>query len=235
MLTSSGDPTVADALRKWRIKNIVFVVLLGALLLGGSGRPGWIAGWTYLVLVAAGPAATYKVLVKKSPDLLVERARLHEGTKPWDKAIAPLVALVLPLAMWVIAALDTRFGWSEIAAPLQVAGFVAIVFGVLLMLRAMAANRFFASTVRIQRDRGHTVVSDGPYAVIRHPGYVGLIGYVLGTPLALDSLYALPAGVVCAALVVLRTALEDRTLRAELEGYAAYAHRVRSRLVPLVW
>ena len=165
----------------------------------------------------------------------MERSKLQSGTKAWDKVIAPLIAGLLPLATLVVAALDARFAWSAVAWPYQAAGFVALPLGILTMIRAMAANRFFAATVRIQKEREHRVVSDGPYATVRHPGYVGLIVYMLGTPLALGSRYAMiPAG-LCAALVVLRTALEDRTLQHELDGYAEYAQQVRWRLVRRVW
>jgi protein-S-isoprenylcysteine O-methyltransferase Ste14 len=229
------DRTLEGAVRKWRVKNVIFLLVLAGILVGGSGKDDWIEGWVYFLVAAAGPIVTYKVLSKKSPDLLVERSRLQEGTKAWDKAIAPLIALVLPLSVLIVAALDARYAWSCIAWPFEAAGFVAVALGILLTLRAMAVNRFFAATVRIQRERGHKVVSDGPYARVRHPGYVGLIVYMLGTPLALGSRYAAIPAAACALLTVLRTALEDRTLRAELEGYAEYAGRVRSRLIPYVW
>ena len=101
--------------------------------------------------------------------------------------------------------------------------------------RAVAVNRFFSAVVRIQRDRGHTVVDGGPYRFVRHPGYAGSVLNTLAVPFALGALLALlPAGLVV-ALIIWRTALEDRTLRAELDGYAEYATRVRSRLLPRVW
>ncbi len=229
------DAVSAGALRKARMKNTVLLVVLIAILIGGSGQVDWVEGWIYVLLVTSGPLATYLVVFKKSPDLLVERSRVRSGTKAWDKVLVPLIALVFPLAMWVLAALDKRYGRSGFPAAVQVAGFVLVVAGILLMLWAMATNRFFASTVRIQKDRGHTVVSRGPYAYVRHPGYVGLLGYALGTPLALDSVVALIPAVLCAATTILRTALEDRTLKAELDGYADYARRVRSRLIPAIW
>ena len=234
-LETITDAGLARARRTWRIKNAAFLVVLAAMLIGGSGRAGWVAGWAYILVATAGPIGTYLVLSKKSPDLLVERSKLQSGTKAWDKVIAPLIAGLLPLATLVVAALDARFAWSAVAWPYQAAGFVALPLGILTMIRAMAANRFFAATVRIQKEREHRVVSDGPYATVRHPGYVGLIVYMLGTPLALGSRYAMiPAG-LCAALVVLRTALEDRTLQHELDGYAEYAQQVRWRLVRRVW
>ncbi len=210
-------------------------LILTAILIGGSGKVAWAAAYAYVAVVAAGQIAAYNTLHRKSPDLLVERARLQAGTKPWDKVIAPLIAIVLPFAIWIVAALDTRFGWSHVPWPWQAAGWVLVAFGIGLMMWAMVVNRFFAATVRIQTERGHKVVSDGPYAYVRHPGYVGMIAYMVGTAPALDSTWALiPAG-VCAALLVLRTALEDHTLHEELDGYADYARSVRWRLAPLLW
>ncbi len=231
----TADPAFAAAARRWRGRNHIFLVLLVAIVIGGSGRLDWAGGWAFLLIVAASQTATYLLLARKSPDLLMERSRLQPGTKPWDKVLASLVALVLPLAMWIVGALDTRYGWSRIPLPAQLAGFAFIALGIVVVLWAMAANRFFATTVRIQKDRGQTVISSGPYAHVRHPGYVGLFLYVLGTPLALDSAWAFLPAALCVAALVLRAALEDRTLRRELEGYQEYTRRVRSRLIPGVW
>jgi protein-S-isoprenylcysteine O-methyltransferase Ste14 len=232
---TSTHQAMASAARKWRVKSVILSAVLAAILIGGSGRIDWVGGWVYVLVVTASPLATYRMLAKRSPDLVVERAKIQAGTKSWDKVLAPLVALVFPLAMWIVAALDRRYGWSRISAPLEAGGFVMIVLGVLLILWAMAENRFFAATVRIQKDRGQRVVCDGPYAYVRHPGYVGMLAYELGTPLALGSVYAAAPAALCAAALVLRTALEDRTLRAELEGYTDYSRRVGARLIPGVW
>jgi protein-S-isoprenylcysteine O-methyltransferase Ste14 len=160
---------------------------------------------------------------------------MRTGTKPWDKIMAPLV-VVFPVAMWLAAGLDLRYAWSAPFPPaLQAAGLVLAAAGAELTFQAMAVNRFFSATVRIQTERGQRVVSSGPYAVVRHPGSTGMLGFTLATPLALGSAVCfLPAG-VCAVLMVVRTVLEDRTLQAELEGYSEYALRVRRRLIPGIW
>jgi protein-S-isoprenylcysteine O-methyltransferase Ste14 len=99
----------------------------------------------------------------------------------------------------------------------------------------MVANTFFSTTYRLQEDRGHAVASSGPYRVVRHPGYVGTIAFELATPIMLGSLWALMLGGLGALLIVVRTALEDRTLQEELPGYAEYTQRTRYRLLPKVW
>jgi protein-S-isoprenylcysteine O-methyltransferase Ste14 len=112
---------------------------------------------------------------------------------------------------------------------------VFLVAGDLLLLWAMVVNRFFSKSVRIQRERSHRVVSVGPYRYVRHPGYVGWILMSAAVPVILGSLWALvPAGLAVAGMMV-RTALEDRLLRADLEGYEEYAVKVRSRLLPGIW
>ena len=162
--------------------------------------------------------------------------RVHPGTKAWDRYLVPLIALVLPLVQLVVAGLDHRFGWTAPYAPawhLIALGVAAA--GVAIVFLAMRANTFFAPTVRIQRERHQAVVTRGPYAVVRHPGYLGAMIGNLAVPVVLGSLWALiPAGLFLVLLAV-RTALEDRMLHRELAGYPAYAARVRYRLVPGLW
>jgi len=231
-------PTATEidaASRKSLIKGVVLQALLAALLFGASGDIKWIAGWLLLVVFLTAQVAAY-LEMKRQPDLLVERSKVQPGTKSWDKLLVALIALVVPLLTWIIAALDHRFGWTvreHIAAI--AAGFALIVLGIRLMQRAIAVNRFFSATVRIQSDRAQTVVSSGPYAWVRHPGYAGLLGLTIGTPLALGSRWALLPAALGVVVLFVRTALEDRTLQAELAGYTDYARRVRFRLVPCIW
>jgi protein-S-isoprenylcysteine O-methyltransferase Ste14 len=146
------------------------------------------------------------------------------------------VALYGPLLIWIVAGLDERYGWSpQISLWLQVVAIIVAVLGSALATWAMLSNTFFSGTVRIQKERGHTVASGGPYRYVRHPGYVAGILFDVATPLILGSLWALvPAGLTVCAFVV-RTALEDRTLQEELAGYREYAQQVRYRLLPGVW
>ena len=161
---------------------------------------------------------------------------MRQGTKRWDKALAPLVAIAGPIAFWATAAGDVRTHWPPpVPMPWSVAAFVVCALGFALTLWAMDTNRFFATTVRIQRDRGHAVVTSGPYAYLRHPGYTGALAFTLASPVALGSWLAVIPAAATGLMLALRTAIEDRTLRAELDGYEAYSRRVRSRLVPGLW
>jgi protein-S-isoprenylcysteine O-methyltransferase Ste14 len=132
--------------------------------------------------------------------------------------------------------LDERFGWSpDLPDGLQLIGLALIFAGSMLGTWAMLTNRFFSSLVRIQTDRGHTVVSGGPYRLIRHPGYAGNVLAWMATPVFFASIWAAVPAVLAIIVTIVRTALEDRTLRAELPGYLDYTRAVRRRLLPGIW
>lgn len=174
-------------------------------------------------------------VVWRDPELRAERANTKAG-KSWDKPIVFTVVLLGPVATWITAGLDTRFhgsasmGWEAVGA-----GVVAGLLAAVLIAWAMRTNRFFSAIVRIQKDRGHTVVSTGPYRIVRHPAYTGICAFTLVTPLVLDSRWAFVPASITVAVNLLRTALEDRTLQKELDGYADYARQVKYRLLPFVW
>jgi protein-S-isoprenylcysteine O-methyltransferase Ste14 len=146
-----------------------------------------------------------------------------------------MVGLII-LAVYVAAGLDVRYEWSTgFSISAQVAGAIITILGYTLVVWATASNAYFSLIVRIQQERGHTVVTTGPYRFVRHPGYVGSILAYVGTPMLLGSWWALGLGLFTALLMIVRTGLEDRTLQAELPGYTHYAQRTRYRLLPGVW
>jgi protein-S-isoprenylcysteine O-methyltransferase Ste14 len=222
--------------QKSRIKGIIssfiFTAVIGLLLFVPAGTLDWPMAWILLGIYLV--TSVIHILVV-SPGLIEERTRRHKDSKTWDRYL--VIVLILSGFMIMIATgLDHRFVWTEpLTLPVMVISLVLVILGSALVTWATAANRFFSATIRIQGDRGHTVVSDGPYRYVRHPGYAGWILYYLFLPLMLGSVYALiPAGIAVGLLIV-RTYLEDTTLQAELEGYREYAGRVRYRLVPGVW
>lgn len=220
---------------KNRLGLVAMSLALALLLFGTAGSLSWWQAWVYLGLYAVTIAALTETTLNTSPELVEERAKAGKLAPRWDRILVMLMTLPLPV-MLLVSALDRRFGWSPAIGTLPVAlAFVAILLGNLLTLQAMRSNPFFSSHVRIQSDRGHTVISDGPYRYLRHPGYTGSLLFNLATPIALGSWWALSAGLVFLVACLLRTAKEDRLLRRELEGYQAYADQVRFRLVPLVW
>jgi protein-S-isoprenylcysteine O-methyltransferase Ste14 len=211
-------------------------LVLASVLRLVSGRADWSRAWIYVGLAVGFSVVTGIILARLSPDLLKERSRVRKGTKSWDKWLVPFVALVGPLGIWCVAALDVRAHWPP-AVPLwwSAAAFAVCVMGLLFTFWAMLTNRFFSATVRIQEERGHVVIDGGPYRYVRHPGYTGALAFSIASPVALGSWLALIPAALLALVLAVRTALEDRTLRAELKGYEAYASRVRYRLAPGLW
>jgi protein-S-isoprenylcysteine O-methyltransferase Ste14 len=219
------------------LQVLFFIVVIPFLPLLISGRWNWWAAWAYAIISIAGFVISRVLAARRHPDLIAERAHSmqHENIKPWDKRLAVWLGLGGVLVL-LVAGLDERFGWSPaFSAPVTILSLLMILAGYALGSYALIENRFFSGTVRIQTERGHHVVSSGPYRWVRHPGYAGALLTYLATPLFLDSMWALLPTALVMVLMVVRTALEDRTLQDELTGYRDYAGRVRYRLVPGVW
>ncbi len=199
-----------------------------------AGRLGWAPGWAHLVAVMAGVLVRGALVARRNPELSRHRRTVGAGTKRWDLAWN---ALYWPLmaSIAVTAGVEARAGGPSMPPPLLGLGLALLGAGFSLSGWAAVVNPYFEGTVRIQSERGQRVVDAGPYRRVRHPGYLGLVLWALASPFLLLSARALLPAALAAAWVVVRTALEDALLRRELPGYAEYARRVRSRLVPGAW
>jgi protein-S-isoprenylcysteine O-methyltransferase Ste14 len=219
------------------VQVLFFVVVMPLLPLLISGRWDWWEAWAYALICIFGFAISRVLAARRHPDLLAERARFlhHENAKSWDRLLAPLVGLgggLVPL----VAGLDALFDWSTtFSLPAKIVSLAILLAGYALGAYALIENRFFSGMVRIQTDRGHQVVSSGPYGWMRHPGYAGALLTYLATPVFLDSQWALLPAVFITLTLVIRTDLEDKTLQNELAGYRDYAGRVHYRLLPGIW
>lgn len=220
------------------LRAIIQVSLLylafAILLFGAAGHLNWLMAWAFLCVLLA---LTVVTMMLADPGLIEERTRIRSGIKGWDLAfVGACILLFFPITL-LVAGLDTgRFQWSPpLPMALQVLALIVFVAGMAFGCWAMVCNKFFATFVRIQVDRGHYVVSHGPYVYVRHPGYAGAIVAIGALPVALGSLYAIIPAFLGAGLLVVRACLEDGTLRTELNGYAGYASQVRWRLLPGVW
>jgi len=235
----SNKSETSSILWKAGLRFLVTILFMLVILFLAGGRLDWWEAWAYVAMTLVVLISSRARLIYKNPDLAQERAASadqKEGVKPWDKILMPLTAIYLPLISWVVAGLDERFGWSpDLPDIIQVIALVVIFLGSLIGSWAMITNRFFSSHVRIQTDRGHTVVNTGPYRIVRHPGYAGGIISWLAAPVFFSSYWVIIPTILAAICSFLRTKLEDRTLQEELPGYKKYALEVPYRLVPGIW
>jgi protein-S-isoprenylcysteine O-methyltransferase Ste14 len=242
MESRSNKPSVTSGIPgiPWQaiIRFLVTTVLMLGVLFLSAGRLDWWEGWAYTAVALFVLVLSRSLMLIKNPDMARERAEAgqREDVKAWDKILLPATAIYGPLTSWIIAGLDERFSWTpHLPDYIQIIALGVIFAGDMLGIWAMLVNRFFSSQVRIQTDRGHTVVSAGPYRVVRHPGYAGGILAWIAAPVFFSSYWVAIPTVIVIALTIIRTALEDRTLQEELPGYSEYAESVRYRLVPGIW
>jgi protein-S-isoprenylcysteine O-methyltransferase Ste14 len=211
-------------------------LVMGAALFISAGTVQWLHGWLFLAVYLFFTLVAVAWLWRVNPEIFVARSRpTGEGTKGWDRVILVLV-LASFVATLIVAGLDDgRFHWAPAPLPAVLAGYVLVLAGTFGVGWAQAVNRHFEPSVRIQSDRDHHVITTGPYAHVRHPGYIFGSSLAFGLALALGSLWALLPALLVAAVLVIRTGLEDATLQRELPGYAEYAARVRYKWIPGVW
>ena len=212
----------------------IYLAVMGGFLFGAAGRLDWPMAWAYMFILIA---STVVLLAYGDREMLFVRAGKEKGAKTWDQFLAKVSFLLFWPGSTVVAGLDYGRLHLSPSIPLLVRliAMLAFAFGLAFSVWAMVANKFFVKFVQIQTDREHTVITNGPYAYVRHPGYAGSLLSFISLPVALDSLWALLPASLGLSLWVVRTYLEDRTLLKELDGYGQYASRVRWRLVPGIW
>lgn len=233
--STGGTLTEPKRTRKWRNIPLSFtvVIILVISLFIAAGSLSWLWGWVLAGIMFVNKAVSLFFL---DPGLVEERTNIKRGYKSWDILLSSIMGRIGPFAIIVTGGLDYRFGWSN-GSPfgLQIVGVILLILAYTLILWAMRTNRFFSTIVRIQKDRGHHVIMSGPYAMIRHPGYLGTIVHTISLPLVLGSYWAFVPTFIALIFCFMRIVMEDNTLKRELEGYAQYAEKVRYRLVPGIW
>jgi protein-S-isoprenylcysteine O-methyltransferase Ste14 len=219
------------------ILNLSLLALYFLIPFIASGDWGWAQAWIFLSINVIFVIISRGIAIRLNPDIIRERvtASSKSDTKNWDKWLMP-VMIVFPAIIGLVAGLNHRFGWPPvIPLSLQVVGLIFYIFAQSFATWAMSVNAFFSSRVRIQTDRGHHVISEGPYKFVRHPGYAGGILAIICSALILESYWALIPAIASIPFYCLRTSLEDKTLQEELSGYQEYAQKVRFRLIPGIW
>ena len=220
------------------IRLVMAYLLIPLILLICGEDMDWWQAWLYSLLILTAGIGGRMWAEQRHPGITAERQNKESfhNAKAWDKVLAPLMAVSVVFPMVIVAGLDHRYNWSpEFPLWLSVIGFIFIAFGYAFAAWALAENRFFSGVVRIQKDRRHVVCDSGPYRFVRHPGYAGNILPLFGIVLALGTVWTLIPAVMALIIIVVRTALEDQTLKEELPGYQDYAQRVRYRLIPGIY
>jgi protein-S-isoprenylcysteine O-methyltransferase Ste14 len=216
-----------------RIANVVVVFLLqGIILFIASGTLYWNWAWFFIFVQIAVLLINYAILPK---EVIEERGREKKNVKKWDKILVGL-SIIPAIGIYVLSGLDYRLSWSpDFHISMHIISLSILLLASMLFTWSMVSNKFFSTMVRIQKERGHTLVAEGPYKYVRHPGYLGYILMVIATPFALGSIYALLMSFLVMIIFIIRAAMEDRILLYELEGYREYSQKVRYKLIPFIW
>jgi protein-S-isoprenylcysteine O-methyltransferase Ste14 len=221
---------------KLLLQNLIWVAAMGALLLVPAGTLHWPAAWVFLGTIAVLGVGCGLYLSKTDPALLAERMRpmLRRDQPAADKKVM-LVFSFVALIWFLAIGLDHRYHASDIPLALQVLGFAMLLLSTGFIMWVMRENSFAAPVVRLQTERGHRVVSTGPYAWVRHPMYSGTVLFFVGAPLLLGSWWGVVMSPLFILLFAIRAKIEEHALIAGLPGYADYTSRVRYRLIPGLW
>jgi protein-S-isoprenylcysteine O-methyltransferase Ste14 len=221
---------------KWAWQSIGWIVAMGALLLVPAGTWRWPAAWVFLTAMTLIGVFAGLWLLKTDPELFAERMRVtaQDEQPPADKIFVPVLGVAL-MAWFVVIGIDQRLHGSDFPPALQALGLAMQLVSTIFIMWVMRENSFAAPLVKIQSERGHHVISSGPYAWVRHPMYTGAVVYFAGIPLLLGSGWGLILSPLFALLFAIRITIEERTLRAGLQGYVDYTAQVRYRLLPGVW
>jgi protein-S-isoprenylcysteine O-methyltransferase Ste14 len=226
--------------RQETIKRVLAIfkrlTVLGAVLFLAAGNLYWIWGWVYLALCLLLLLINTFFMLCYNPELIEGRSKvIPKDTKAWDRAIMIIYSLMMILTL-LLSGLDHRFQWtSHFSLSSKFVGIAIFIVGNSFASWAMITNSFFATTVRLQEEKNHHVISNGPYRIVRHPGYTGWTLSYLSTPLILNSYYSYIPSCLAIMILVIRTFMEDRFLKIKLEGYVEYSQYVKYRLIPYIW
>ena len=216
-------------------KNISLYLVSMAVFFLFTGKIAVLRGWIYYILVILGAVINNCILAFYNLELLDSRRDEGNNTKIWDKIILRLYLLTHIVFIAGISGLNIRYGWVQLTGLCIIPGILLYLISLYISTWAMVVNKHFEGTVRIQNERNHEVISQGPYKYIRHPGNLGMILASFVQPLIIGSAYAFIPSVFSVVLIIIRTKLEDTMLQKELEGYKEYADKVKYKLMLKVW
>lgn len=234
-----NEPT-KKRLRKSGIRYIIRIHLslglVAVIFFGSAGRIDIARAWVFFIISFVYYPVSTLILYRRNPELINQRGEKKQDTKSWDTILMPAYFAVGYYVLAAVVGLDVgRFHWSYLNSYFLGLGLPLYIGGAVLNTWAMTANPHFEPMVRIQKERDHTVVTTGPYKMVRHPGYLAGFLWTVSVPLIIGSLVGVVPAVIALGLLIVRTWLEDKTLYEELAGYAEYAKKVRYRLFPGIW
>jgi protein-S-isoprenylcysteine O-methyltransferase Ste14 len=219
------------------VQTIVWFGFMGVIIFASAGTASYFGGWLYLAEMMAISVVLGAHMARVDPALLRERLKppVQKDQPLADKLILIPILLLLFASMGFMAADAARWHWSNMPPRIQWAGAALLLLTIAFMYWTMRTNSYAAPVVKIQKERGQTVITAGPYRIVRHPLYFGALFYLAATSLVLGSWWGLAAIPVLAFALAVRIGIEEKTLHEGLQGYDDYARRVHWRLIPFVW
>ncbi len=211
----------------------IVTVFLGVGLFIPAGTFLWLEAWIYLIIFTIFFTVVVLYFSKHDPELLQQRSKPKFREK-WDKAVMILMGFGF-LPTFIIPGFERKYSWSFVPFWVEIIGFIILSLGLIIIFLVMKENTYLSKAVEIQEERGHTVITTGPYRVVRHPMYLGFTLFIVFYCLALGSLYSLIPTALGVIGLIIRTMLEDRMLHEELDGYKEYAQKTKKKLIPLIW
>ena len=230
-----NEKIIKSGARRYLVRAFIAPLLMGIIYFLSAGSLQNYRAWIYFILFLFLSIATNAYLYVIKPELLYHRSGMKKDAKGWDKWLMPLAIFTGFHFQCLIMGFDFRYTWSSVHEVFIAPGVILFICSYAITTWAMFVNDYFETNVRIQEDRNHHVVSDGPYKYVRHPGYIAFILGTFGVPLIIGSSFGISIAVVASIIIIFRTVLEDKTLKNELEGYQLYTENVRYRLLPMIW
>ena len=211
------------------------LLLVAALFFLSVGKSNVPRAWFYFGLYFVSLVMNMIIFIKYNPEVVKARSKILKGKMKWWDKVYAMSYTVLMLTIPIVCGLDVRFNTSALGIEYYIVAILLFILGWSFTSWAMVANKYFEGSIRIQKERDHKVVSTGPYSIIRHPGYAGMILFYTSMPLGLGSLYGLVPVLLLTGAFIFRIHFEDKMLQQELEGYKEYTKRTRYRLIPGIW
>ena len=216
------------------IRFVIMYVFMALALFLPAGTLFWLQGWIYIVIMISFSTTLMTYLTKKDPELLKARAKT-KATESWDKKLG-IIGTPFFILMYILPGFDAvRFRWSKLPLYISIIGFVGMILAVILFSLVLRENRYLSRVVEVQEERGHRVITTGPYRIVRHPMYFAVIVLYISHCFALGSLFSLIPCAVIIIMIIFRTIREDKMLHKQLEGYKEYAQKTRYKIIPGIW